>query len=144
MSPRRAWLLLGLALAGAAGPLPGSAEESRPIPHVEVIYFHRTLRCPACLDMEKFTDEAVGRFPAERETGRLRWRIINLDGEGNKHFEQDYALEFNSVVLARQANGREIAWTNLPSVWPLVGDRSNFISYVEMEIARQLEQLPKD
>lgn len=142
MSRRRTWILLGLALAAA--PLPGRAEEPRPAPHVEAVYFHRTLRCPSCLDMEKFTAEAVGRFPAERETGRLQWRIIDLDGEGNQHFEQDYALEFNSVVLVRRANGREIAWTNLPSVWPLVGDRSNFISYVEMEIARQLEQLPKD
>ena len=112
-----------------------------PPARVDVLYFHRTLRCPGCLDMEAFAAEAVARFPAERDAGRLTWRVINLDEPGQRHFEQDYALEFNSVVLSRRANSQETAWTNLPSVWPLVGDRSNFVAYVEMEIATQLGQI---
>jgi hypothetical protein len=48
------------------------------------------------------------------------------------------------VVLSRRVSGKEVAWTNLPAVWEVVGDKSNFIAYVEMEIAKQLEQLPKE
>ena len=133
-------LLLGLLLVCAAF---RSAWAADPSPdRVDVLYFHRTARCHGCLDMEAFAAEAVARFPAEREAGRLTWRAINLDDPDQRHFEQDYALEFNSVVLSRRASGREEAWTNLPAVWPLVGDRSNFVAYVEMEIGAQLDRLP--
>ena len=111
---------------------------------VEVFYFHRTLRCPSCVDMETFAAEAVGHFTDAQNAGRLRWRVINLDDEGNRHFEQDYALEFNSVVLSRRVNGQEVAWTNLPDAWKLIGDKPTFIAYIESEILPQLEQLPKE
>lgn len=140
MNRRLIFSFLGLPLVCAAF---HSAWAGDPPPdRVDVLYFHRTLRCPGCLDMEAFAAEAVARFPAERDAGRLTWRAINLDDPGRRHFEQDYALEFNSVVLSRRSSGREAAWTNLPDVWPLVGDRSNFVAYVEMEIGSQLDRLP--
>ncbi len=133
-------LLLGLLLVCAAF---RSAWAADPSPdRVDVLYFHRTARCHGCLDMEAFAAEAVARFPAARDAGRLTWRAINLDDSDQRHFERDYALEFNSVVLSRRSGGREAAWTNLPAAWSFVGDRSNFVAYVEMEIAAQLDRLP--
>jgi len=136
-------VFLGVLLAGLPFADRPTAAESDPA-HVAVFYFHRTARCPTCLNMEAHTIEAVGHFPAERETGRILFRAVNLDDESERHFAQDYALEFSSVVLSRRVNGQEAAWTNLPAVWSVVGDKSNFIAYVEMEIAKQLEQLPKE
>ncbi len=145
MSRRRPFVLLGALLACAAVvTVLADAVEPRPATQVEATYFHRTLRCPACIDMEAFIAEAVGHFPAERDAGRLQWRVINLDDEGNRHFEKDYALEFNSVVLSRRVNGQEVAWTNLPDVWKLIGDQPTFIAYIESEIRPQLEKLPKE
>jgi hypothetical protein len=140
MNRRLIFSFLGLLLVCTAFPSVWAADPSPD--RVDVLYFHRTLRCPGCLDMEAFAAEAVARFPAERDAGRLTWRAINLDDPDQRHFEQDYALEFNSVVLSRRASGREAVWTNLPDVWPLVGDRSNFVAYVEMEIGAQLDRLP--
>jgi hypothetical protein len=142
MKSLRLTVLLGL-LLGCAAIVPTLAGEPAPS-RLEVFYFHRTLRCPSCINMENFTAGALGRFPTDREAGRLLWRVVNLDADSDKHFEQDYALEFNSVVLSRYVQGQEVAWTNLPNVWELVGDKQNFIAYVEMEIAKQLEQLPKE
>ena len=93
--------------------------------------------------MEAYAAEAVARFATDREAGRLSWRAVNIDEPGDRHFQQDYALEINSLVLSRHEAGREVAWTNLPDVWALVGDKSDFVAYVEMEISKQLEQLPK-
>jgi hypothetical protein len=143
MNRRRSFILLGLLCACSAGMDSARAAEPDPA-RVEVFYFHRTLRCPTCLTMETFTAEAAEHFSAEKNTGRLRFRAINLDDEGPRHFAQDYGLEFSSVVLSRWTNGQEAAWTNLPSAWSVVGDRSNFIAYVEMEISKQLGQLPKE
>ena len=139
----RSIAFVGFLLAGLPSADRALAAESDPA-HVDVFYFHRTARCPTCLDMEAYTGEAVGHFVAEREAGRLVFRAVNLDDEPARHFERDYALEFSSVVLSRRASGREAAWTNLPAVWSVVGDKSNFIAYVEMEIAKQLAQLPKE
>ena len=111
---------------------------------VDVFYFHRTFRCTGCLNMEAYAAEATERLTAEREAGRLLFRAINLDEESDKHFAKDYALEFSSVVLSRRVHGQEAAWTNLPAAWELVGDKQNFVAYVETEIAKQLEQLPKE
>ena len=94
--------------------------------------------------MEAYAAEAAAHFPAEREAGRILFRAINLDDESNRHYEQDYALEFSSVVLSRRVNGQEVAWTNLPDAWKLIGDKPTFIAYIESEILPQLEQLPKE
>ena len=143
MSRLRSFALFGLLFA--AVPFADRSGAAEPAPaRVEVYYFHRALRCSGCLDMEAFTAEAVARFPVEREAGRLLFRAVDLDDENNRHFAADYALDFSSVVLSRRANGQEAAWTNLPTVWELAGDKSNFIAYVEMEIAGQLERLPEE
>ena len=142
MSRRQPFVRLGLLLLACTAA--GWAAAPPPAAHVDVLYFHRTARCPTCLDMEAYTAEAAGRFAAGREAGRILFRAINLDDETDRHYEQDYALEFSSVVLSRRVNGQEAAWTNLPAVWSVVGDKPNFIAYVETEIARQLEQLPKE
>lgn len=142
MNAFRSFTLLGLLLL--AGMTAGWAAAPPSAAHVDVFYFHRTARCPTCLDMEAYAAEAAGRFSAEREAGRIFFRAINLDDETHRHFARDYALEFSSVVLSRRVNGREAAWTNLPAVWSVVGDKPNFVAYVETEIARQLDQLPKD
>lgn len=139
MSARSAGVILGLWLALAAG---GRGEEA-PQAQLSVLYFHRTARCPSCLDMETYAAETASRFSAGREADQVLFRAINLDDENNRHYEQDYALEFSAVVLSRRVNGQEVAWTNLPDAWALIGDKSNFIAYVETEISRQLEQLPK-
>ena len=142
MSRRQPFALLGLLLLASTAA--GWAAAPPLATHVDVLYFHRTARCPTCLDMEAYAAEAAAHFPAEREAGRILFRAINLDDENARHYEQDYALEFSSVVLSRRVNGQEAAWTNLPAVWSVVGDKPNFIAYVETEIAGQLEQLPKE
>ncbi len=140
MNILRAIAFLGLWIALSAG----SRAAEQPQAQVNVLYFHRTARCPSCLNMEAYASEAVSRFAIECGSGRLAWRAVNIDEPADRHFQQDYALEFNSLVLSRREGGQEIAWTNLPDVWTLVGEKSNFVAYVEMEIVKQLKQLPKE
>ena len=139
MKMRSTVVALGVWLALASG----ERGEEAPQAQLQVLYFHRTARCPSCLNMEAYAAEAVERFASDRDAGRISWRAVNIDEPGDRHFQEDYALEVNSLVLSRHEAGREVAWTNLPDVWALVGDKSNFVAYVETEISKQLEQLPK-
>ncbi len=129
-------LLLVALMAGS------SAVASEPAPsRVDVLFFHRTFRCPDCLHMEAYAAEAVAARPTERDAGRLGFRAFNLDVGDHSQYSERYGVETSAVVLSQVTDGQETAWTNLPLVWQLVENRQNFMAYLDMEISGQLDQL---
>lgn len=123
---------------------PAAAPSSRPAPtasaekqHPKIIayYFHRTLRCHTCLTIEELSKQAIETgFSAELAGGLVEWRPINIEEKGNEHFEKDYDLAAQSLVLVRLENGRRTNWKNLSAVWELVGDPIAFEKYVRTEL----------
>lgn len=100
-----------------------------------VYYFHRTMRCPSCLLLEELTKQAVSSgFEKELKTGRIELKIINIDEPAQAHFEKDYALEFQSVVLSSVENGKETSFKNLPLIWDYLEDEDKLVSYILNEI----------
>ena len=103
-------------------------------------YFHRTMRCPTCLSIEKQAHEAVEiGFSEEIEAGTLEWRAINIEEEGNEHFEDDFELVSSSLVLVEMQGDDVTKWKNLERVWELVDDPFGFQEYVWSEL---MESLP--
>lgn len=95
-------------------------------------YFHRKLRCPTCLRIEELSKQAVETgFAGEMSLGTVEWRSVNIDEKANAHFEKDYRLQFQSLVLVKMAGGKRIEWQNLEKVWDLVGDPTEFVKYVQ-------------
>lgn len=142
------FLAAGVAALSCSAPPAASAPEPKkeaaaaPAPPVLVVYyFHRTLRCPSCLTIEEWTKRAVNDgFPAELESGRVVMKVANLDEPGNAHFNEDYRLNTQSVVLSDTRDGRETRWKNLEEVWELLDDEAKFLDYVRMEIREFLEE----
>ena len=119
----------GAAKAAAASPAPSAP------PVLMVYYFHRTVRCPSCLTIEAWTKQAVNDgFPVELETGRIALKVANLDEPENAHFDKDYHLNTQSVVLSDTRDGRETRWKNLEEVWELLDDEAKFLEYIRSEI----------
>lgn len=115
-------------------PAPGLAEGSA-APY-RVYYFHRTVRCPSCEKIETLAQAAVEeRFADEVAAGRMMWKPLNIDEPQNQHFEDDYKLETQSVVLSELREGKEVRWKNLDKVWDLLDDDAGFAQYVAEEIA---------
>jgi hypothetical protein len=107
---------------------------------VVAFYFHGNVRCATCRKIEAYADEAIAQgFAAELASGRLAWRVVNIDDAGNKHFIQDFQLVTRSVVLAEYRNGTAVRWQNLDKVWQLVRDKEGFVSYVQGETKAFLE-----
>jgi len=118
------------AISAAAGP--SSASDLR---HVVIYYFHRTVRCPSCERIEEWTEAALRpSFAAALETGALEWRTVNLDEPANMHFERDYDLAMQSVVISEVRGGKEVRWKNLERVWDMLDDEPGFTRYVQDEI----------
>lgn len=102
---------------------------------VVVYYFHRTLRCATCLKFETYTDEALRlTFAEQLGDGKLEWRVVNLDDPGNEHFEDDYYITENSVVVVEFRGGEQREWANLDAIWGFVADKPAFLSYIRSEV----------
>lgn len=107
---------------------------------VVVYYFHRTARCKTCLTIEALAKEALDTYLANAlAAGRLIWPPINIEEPGNEHFEDDFQLEFSSLIVAAHGPEDGVSWWNLERVWDLVGEREEFIEYVRLNVAGVLE-----
>lgn len=97
-------------------------------------YFHTTKRCPTCRKIESYTTESIKTgFARQLESGRLEFRVVNVDEPENEHYIDDYQITTKSVVLADYRDGKEVRWKNLPLVWHHVGDKQVFMDYIETE-----------
>lgn len=102
-------------------------------------YFHRTLRCPACLSIEKQSQEAIELFyNAELAGGTLEWQAVDIEEPGNEHFEKDFDLERQSLVLVEVEGEQVRRYRKLEGVWELVEDPYGFQEYVVNEVGRFL------
>ena len=104
-------------------------------PLVVVYYFHRAVRCPTCLKIESLTVTAVEmEFAQELKEGRVRINILNIDEDQNSHFETDYQLSAQSVIISKVSESRELKWKNLDKIWEYVDDEGMFIDYIKSEV----------
>jgi hypothetical protein len=103
---------------------------------VVIYYLHMNRRCMTCERLEAYSKEAVETGFAEQvEDSSIVFRVENFETEGNEHFAEDYQLYSQSLILSRQHNGKETEWKNLDKIWKLVGNKEEFITYVQTEIA---------
>ena len=118
-------LAVVVALAGSAPAGPDAA------PRVVATYFHRTLRCQTCLQIESLARyDVTGVMADDVETGQLEWRLVNFETEENARFAEEFALEGPSLVVAIEAGGEVVEWVRLDRVWELYGDVEAFDRYV--------------
>jgi len=95
-------------------------------------YFHGNIRCATCKKLEAYSQEAIsGAFADELEAGTLSWKVLNTDEKANKHFVTDFELVTKAVVLVEYRDGKVVRFENLKDVWELVGDKDEFIKYVQ-------------
>jgi hypothetical protein len=102
---------------------------------VVAYYFHTTKRCVSCRKIEAFAQEAIETgFPEELKSGRLAWRVVNIEEKGNEHFVKDYQLFTKSIVLVDERDGKKGEWKNLPKIWEYLNNKTQFAQYVQQEI----------
>ena len=102
-----------------------------------VYYLHGNRRCATCQKLEAYSEEAVSSgFKQELDDSSVIWKVVNFEDEGNEHFAKDYQLYSQSLIISRIKDGKEINWKNLDKIWKLVGDKDEFITYVQDEIKK--------
>ncbi|MDD5195266.1 MAG: nitrophenyl compound nitroreductase subunit ArsF family protein [Candidatus Omnitrophica bacterium] len=98
-------------------------------------YFHGSFRCATCINMEKYSREAIDvNFKNDFASGKLEFKAVNLDEQGNEHFVEDYNLYTKSLILSLVKDGREIKSKNLDKIWEYAHNKQKFIDYVTGEL----------
>ena len=115
-----------------------TASEPESICVVDAIYFHNTLRCRTCRNIEEAAKAVVETtFSEEIESGRLRWTAINM--EKQQHYVERFGLVKPTLILIRTVDEEEAAWMALDETWSLIRSEARFADYVKNETRTFLE-----
>jgi hypothetical protein len=117
------------------------AEENVKGAHVIAYYFHGTMRCPTCYKLEQYSREAIeANFKDSLRSGKLEFKVVNVEDKGNEHYTGDYQLYTKSLILSLNKDGKETKWNNMNKIWEYVGNKQRFIDYVKSGVANLLKE----
>jgi hypothetical protein len=121
--------------------LSAQAAEDAKGAHVVAYYFHGSFRCPTCHKLEQYSKEATEvNFKDALRSGKLEFKVVNIEDKGNEHYGSDYQLYTKSLILSLVKDGKETRWVNLDKIWEYVGNKERFIDYVKSGIADLLKE----
>ena len=104
-------------------------------------YFHGDMRCPTCYKLEQYSKEAIeSNFKDALASGKLEFKVVNIEDKGNEHYGKDYQLYTKSLILSLVKDGKEIKWKNMDKIWEHVGNKEIFIDYVKSGVADFLKE----
>ena len=108
---------------------------------VTAYYFHGNFRCPTCHKLEEYAKEAIeSNFKNDLASGKLSFKIVNIENKGNERYAKDYQLYTKSVVLSLTKDGKEIRYKNLDKVWEYVRNKDRYENYVRDEVTAFLKE----
>lgn len=112
------------------------SEKSQDTDQIIVYYLHMNRRCMTCGKLEAYSTEAIETgFAEQLKDSSIVFRIENFEQEGNEHFAKEYQLYSQSLILSRLHDGEETEWRNLDKIWKLVGNKEEYITYVQTEVS---------
>src|SRR3989337_151348 len=100
---RRMNVAMMLLVLGAAFPVSALAADA-PVPadRVVAMYFHRTQRCPTCLKMGSYSEEAVVKgFIKQVKDGTVEFRYIDFQDEKNAPLTKGYKVGGPTLIVAQ-------------------------------------------
>ncbi len=137
-------VLLAIAALSSSGIILSSlaqAGEDAKGAHVVAYYFHGTFRCPTCHKLEQYSKEVIEtNFKDALTSGKLEFKVVNVEDKGNEHYAKDYQLCTKSLILSLISDGKETKWINLDKIWEYVGNKQRFIDYVKSGVADFLKE----
>jgi hypothetical protein len=112
------------------------AEVKKPADRVVVMYFHRTKRCPTCLRMGSYSEEAVlNGFPEQVKDGTVEFHYIDFQDEKNAKLVKAYKIGGPTLIVLKVVKDKAVAVKNLREIWTKNGDRDTFLKYVRDHVA---------
>ena len=104
-------------------------------------YFHRTVRCAGCLEIESNAQRVIeSSFAPQIADKKLIWTPFNLDEPGGEEFGKEFDVSVSTLVLAKTKINNHTEYKKLEKVWQLVHDSNAFDAYVKDEVKQFLNE----
>ena len=79
---------------------------------LEVLYFHVTERCPACIAIENNTKKVLDEnFKTLLDSGIIQFRSLNLEEKANTSLVEKYQIGYSTLLLIK-SDGTKTDFTN--------------------------------
>ena len=128
--------LCAIALSQTVLAADASAKATTPADRVVVMYFHRTQRCPTCLRMGSYSEEAVvNGFAKEIKDGTVEFHYIDFQDENNAVLTNGYKVGGPTLVVAQVVGNKVKEYKNLTEIWTKNRDKDAFLKYVRDNVA---------
>lgn len=106
-----------------------------PADRVLVMYFHRTQRCPTCLKMGSYSEEAVKKgFVQQLKDGTVEFHYIDFQDERNAAIAKAYRVDGPTLIVAKVVDNKVVKVSNLKDIWTKVREKEAFLKYVHDEV----------
>ena len=103
--------------------------------HVEVVYFHRAVRCEACLNAESFTRETLARyFDAQIQSGLITLQVLDMEKSENAALVRKFDASGSSLYLSAMIQGTEYLVPN-SDIWFFTSNKYLFVDTLRKKLA---------
>ncbi len=123
---------------GANDGQPNSNNSTGPANRVDVVYFHRTQRCPKCRYMEdaaRYTVETY--FADELASGKVTFQVFNVEEQANAAIVEKYQSSYLSLYINIVKDGADHIEL-VTEVYPLIGKDEAFVETLKSKIEKSL------
>ena len=105
---------------------------------VEVVYFHRSIRCSSCTYAEDTIRHTIETyFEDELASGELVFMSIDVQDEENAPIVDKYGAYTSSLFMNKVVNGVEHI-EEITAIWSVIGKDQAFVDLVKKEIEERL------
>lgn len=109
--------------------------------HIDVLYFHASLRCNGCITIEEFTQNSINSiFEKQLKDSTILIKSIDFQQLENEHFQDDYKFDTQTLIISKKINGKEVKWKNLDKIWDYSSSYKKFQKYIKEEINKFLKE----
>jgi len=107
-----------------------------------VYYFHKTLRCTGCINIENAAYDAIAIDHADDvANGIIEWKSIDFDLPENEQFIKKYGLYSQELSFVEIRGGSEGKSENIAEVWQYWADRDKARKVISELIDKWLEEI---
>lgn len=131
-----------LAVSWATAADDDAKKADKPADRVVVMYFHRTQRCPTCLRMGGYAEEAVLQgFVQQVKDGMVEFHYVDFQDPKNAALAKGYKVEGPTLIVVKIADNKAKEYKNLTEIWEKNRDKEVFLKYVRDNVNAYLANL---
>jgi hypothetical protein len=109
------------------------------VSHVEVVYFHRTVRCETCLNAENYTRETLTKYFADQmQSGLIELRLLDMEQPENAALVKKFDVAGSSLYLSILIEGTEFLCPN-PDIWFYTSNKYLFVDTLRKKLTTLVE-----